>query len=71
MPIKESILPSRWLKEPMRQVMEYLGIVRPNLNRKDPVAVPVWVPRVAAAIAGAVTLGVALCGWLLIRALVS
>ena len=53
----------------MRAFLEYLGIFAPDRSRKEPVAVPAWVPRAARITFALIALGFAAALWAAVRAL--
>jgi hypothetical protein len=54
----------------MRLVLEWLGLVRPDPGRKQPVAVPAWGPCVVAAIAAIGAMATAALVRLIVGALI-
>jgi hypothetical protein len=53
----------------MRMVLEWLGVIRPDPTRREPVAVPAWAPYAVAAALAAGTAALAALLSLLIRML--
>jgi hypothetical protein len=50
----------------MRIVLEWLGIVEPKGGRREPVAVPAWVPLAVCLVAGAAIYALSLVARLLL-----
>ncbi len=54
----------------MRLVLEWLGILRPDPRRREPVALPAWAPYIAAAIFTTMIGAGSMLGLLLLHALI-
>jgi hypothetical protein len=55
----------------LRVVLEWLGVVEPDRSRREPVAVPAWVPYVVSLVIAAGGTLVAFGAWVILRAVIS